>query len=289
MSGSGGNTNKASLTQWAGRAFAPRNVIGFCLYLLFCAAVLHVIVSGASSSGYFWQWYRVERIFFTGLNAEGVRTFWAGPMIRGLGMTLRIGAVSLCAALLIALAVTAMRLGGGPVARALSVAYVQLIRNTPLLVQILFVYFVVAPGFGLAAEPSAVIALSLFEGAYMSEIFRAGILTVPRGQWEAAVSLGLPGSYAARDVILPQAVRNALPPLLSECVTLVKNTSLASVISVTELTFMGKKTISDTFMSLEIWLTVALVYLCLSLAMSAVAWLLRRWLNRGWTRGRCAA
>lgn len=263
------------------RIFTPGNIIGVCLYAAFCLLVLGAVIKGASSTGYFWQWYRVDRIFFTGAGPDGIKSFWHSPMVQGLGMTLRIGAASMCAALFIALAATAMRLGGGTAARALAVAYVQLIRNTPLLVQIFFIYFVIAPSFSLAAEPSAIIALSLFEGAYMSEIFRAGALSVPRGQWEAAVSLGLPPVCAAKEVMLPQSVRNALPPLLSECVTLVKNTSLASAISVTELTFAGKKTISDTFMSLEIWLTVALVYLCLSLFMTALAWLLRQWLNRG--------
>lgn len=285
MNAPGKNTYKTNLALGARRVFTPKNICGFCLYAAFCLLIVCVIIEGASSTGYFWQWYRVDRVFFTGLGPDEVKSFWQSPLARGLGMTLRIGAVAMCAALLIGLAATAMRLGGGPVARSLAVAYVQLIRNTPLLVQILFIYFVIAPSFGLAAEPSAIIALSLFEGAYMSEIFRAGVLTVPRGQWEAAVSLGMPPAAASVEVILPQAVRGALPPLLNECVSLVKNTSLASVISVTELTFMGKKTISDTFMSLEIWLTVAVVYLCLSLFMSALAWLLRRWLNRGWAPG----
>lgn len=279
-------TNKIDLALWARRVFTPKKLLGFGLYLVFCAALVKMIVDGAASSGYFWQWYRVGRVFFSGALPDGGASFMASPLARGLGMTLRIGAVSLLAAVLIALTVTAMRLAGGPVTRGLALLYVQVIRNTPLMVQILFIYFVLAPGLGLAAEPSAIISLSLFEGAYMSEIFRAGMRSVPRGQWEAALSLGLPGAYAAAAVLLPQAVRNALPPLLSECITLVKNTSLASVISVTELTFMGKKTISDTFLSLELWLTVALVYLCLSLIMSGLAWLLRQWLNRGWASGR---
>lgn len=284
MNAAGKGIFKSGLTILVRRIFSPKNLVVFGLFGVFCAFALYLIVSGASSTGYFWQWYRVKKVFFTGLGPDGVRSICSGPLALGVLMTLRIGAVSMCAALIIALATTAMRLGGGPVARTLAVAYVQLIRNTPLLVQILCIYFVIAPGFGLAAEPSAIIALSLFEGAYMSEIFRAGILSVPRGQWEAAISLGLPPVHAASGVVLPQAVRNALPPLLGECITLVKNTSLASVISVTELTFAGKKTISDTFMSLEIWLTVAAVYLILSLLMSAVAMLLQKSLNRGWNR-----
>lgn len=286
MNATGKNIAKYDLALWARRIFSSKNLLGFGLYAAFCGLILYVIIMGADSSGYFWQWYRVKRVFLTGIGPDGARSIWSGPLALGILMTLRIGAISMCAALVIALATTAMRLGGGPVARSLAVAYVQLVRNTPLLVQILFIYFVVAPGFGFAAEPSAIIALSLFEGAYMSEIFRAGLLSVPRGQWEASLSLGLTPIHAASAVLLPQAVRNVLPPLLGECITLVKNTSLASVISVAELTFAGKKTISDTFMSLEIWLTVALVYLCLSLFMSGIAMLLRHSLNRGWSWNR---
>lgn len=272
---------KSSLFLWFGRLFTRKNLPGIALYLAFCLAITIIIVNGATSSGYFWQWYRVPRVLFSGPDGN----IWTSPLLRGLGMTLRIGAVSLVTALGLALLTTALRLGGGPVAKSLAVGYVQLIRNTPLMVQIFFVYFVIAPGCGLQAEASAIIALSLFEGAYMSEIFRAGVLTVPRGQWEAALILGLPPHLAAREVVLPQAVRASLPPLLNECITLVKNTSLASTISVTELTFMGKKSISDTFMSLELWLVVALVYLCLSLVMSGLAGLLRCQLERGWVCG----
>lgn len=256
--------------------------MGAALYLALCALLINAIVKSASSSGYLWQWYRMDRIFFSGAGPEGVRSFLYSPLLKALVITLRIGAISMYAALLIALAATAMRLGGGPVARGLAVVYVQTVRNTPLLVQIFFMYFVVARGTGLSPEASAIISLSLFEGAYMSEIFRAGAGTVPRGQWEAALSLGLAPFDAARHVMLPQAARNALPPLLSECITLIKNTSLASAISVAELAFTAKKTASDSLMALEIWLTVAAVYLGLSLVMSGLARLLRRSLNRGW-------
>ncbi len=261
-----------------GQWLRPGNIAGFSLYLLICLLILTAIVKGASSSGYFWQWYRVDTVFLLGSGGS----IFDSPLALGLLMTTRIGAASLLCAFAIALLATALRLAGGPLARAMALGYIQLIRNTPLLVQILFVYFVIGPGLGLEAETSAVIALSLFEGAYMSEIMRAGVLSLPDGQYEAGISLGLSPLRTAQSVLMPQALRNCMPPLLNECITLIKNTSLSSVISVAELTFQGKMSISSTFMSLEIWLTVAAVYLCISLFLSALAWLLRRRLNRGW-------
>lgn len=262
----------------AKKALSPRSLFAVSLYLCVCYLIIQAIVKGAGSSGYFWQWYRVDRVFFQGENG----TLWGSPLIQGLGMTMRIGGISLICALGIAIITTALRLGGGPVAWSLAVGYVQLIRNTPLLVQILFMYFVIAPGIGIQAEPSAIIALSLFEGAYMSEILRGGVLTVPSGQAEAGLSLGLTSFQVAKSIVMPQAVRSSMPPLLNECITLIKNTSMASVISVAELTFKGKIAVSSTFMSLEIWLTVAAIYLILSLFLTALAWLLSLWLNRGW-------
>ncbi|MDL2285536.1 amino acid ABC transporter permease [Desulfovibrio sp. OttesenSCG-928-F07] len=261
-------------------ALCSKHIGAFALYAVFCLLILWLIIQGAAGSGYFWQWFRIERVFL--LSEDG--SFFNSPLCLGLGMTLRIGAVSLLLALGIAILTTALRLAGGPVALALSVSYVQLIRNTPLLVQILFMYFVIAPVTGIeSAELSAIIALSLFEGAYMSEIIRAGVLTIPRAQYEAGLSLGLGPVQSAQAVILPQTLRNCMPPLLNECITLIKNTSLASVISVSELTFKGKMAVSSTFMSLEIWLTIAAVYLCLSLFLSFIAMLLRQRLNRGFT------
>ena len=154
-------------------------------------------------------------------------------------------------------------------------------RNTPLLVQIFFLYFVMAPIFDIGRTATAVLALSLFEGAYASEVFRAGIESIGRGQWEAAHSLGLSRTHTYRYIILPQALRRILPPLTSQAVSLVKDSALVSTIAVYDLTMEGRAIIAETFLSFEIWFTVAAVYLVLTLGLSALAGTLERRFARG--------
>lgn len=250
---------------------SARNMLELALFAAFMLGLLALLVHNAASIEYFWQWYRLEQVFLV----DNSGSFWGGHLWQGLLLTLQISAASLFFALLLALLTTQARLFGGVVERALASGYVQVIRNTPLMVQILFIYFVIAPGFKVEAVPCAIVAISLFEGAYISEIFRAGVLSVPVGQWEAAQSLGLSRYTSFTSVVLPQATRKVLPPLLSQSVSLVKDSSLASVISVAELTQMGNIAVSGSFMSLEIWLSVALVYLLVSLFLSFIALLLR--------------
>jgi polar amino acid transport system permease protein len=154
------------------------------------------------------------------------------------------------------------------VARLVARGYIELIRNTPLLVQIFFIYFVLSPVFEINALTSAVLALSLFEGAYASEIFRAGILSIHRNQWEAAFSLGLGTWHTYRLIILPQALRRILPPLTSQAISLVKDSALVSTIAIYDLTMQGQAIISETYLVFEIWFTVAAIYLGVTLALS---------------------
>jgi len=152
----------------------------------------------------------------------------------------------------------------------------ELVRNSPLLVQIYFIYFVIAPILDMSGFWAAIIALSLFEGAYASEIFRAGITSIDKGQWEAAKSIGM-GPYAMyRHIILPQAVRRVLPPLTSQGVSLVKDSALVSTIAILDLTQQGRMIDAETFLNFEIWFTVAAIYLVVILAMSSVSSYLER-------------
>lgn len=264
---------------WSARLPGPGFFFSLFLVVLFWAVLFFFVVKGAGETEYFWQWFLLKRVFFTGPDGS----FFSGPLWQGLTLTLLISGVSMCLSLVLAMFITAMRLGGGPVARWLALAYVQCVRNIPLLVFIFFIYFVIAPGLGMDALCSAIVALSLFTSAFMAEILRGGILSISITQWESALSLGLSPWTAARKVILPQAVRNALPPLLNQGVSLIKDSSLASVIAVTELTLQGRMTVSSTFMSLEIWITVAGVYLALCLLLSGLVRLVGRRLNRGWS------
>ncbi len=222
--------------------------------------------------GYSWHWRQIPKYFYT-VN-EG--SFLAGPLLQGLWVTIQITVASLFWAGAIGLLTALLRLSSSPVARVLSRLYLETIRNTPLLVQIFFLYFAMAPVLNMDRMTTAILALSLFEGAYASEIFRSGILSISRGQWEACYSLGLTRMQSYRYIILPQALRRIIPPLTSQAVSLIKDSSLVSTIAVYELTMQGRTIIADTFLTFEIWIVVAAIYLVLTLALSVTASLLAK-------------
>ena len=225
-----------------------------------------------ASEQYRWQWYRVWR--YVGVwDEEG---FHPGVLLEALGVTFRLTVVSLAFSLAWGGLLASMRLSASPVARLLSSLMLGLLRNTPLLMQLFMVYFVAAPVLGVGPFTAAVLSLGLFEGAYIAEIFRAGIMGVPRGQWEAALSLGMPVGMAARLVVMPQALRQSLPALAGQMVSLIKDTSLVSAIAVADLTMRTRVVITDTFLSFELWLLAAAVYLVLTSLVSVPARLLER-------------
>lgn len=228
--------------------------------------VWFVTISGAGL-GYNWQWYRVPRYLYT--FSEG--HFLAGPLLEGLVVTLKVSAVSLALSSLLGLITAVCRLSGSFAARAVARAYLEAIRNTPLLVQLFFIYFVFSPMVGLSRFASAVLALSLFEGAYASEIIRAGILAIPQGQWEAAKSIGLGRYRAYRHVVLPQALRHMAPPLVSQAVSLIKDSALVSTIAIYDLTMKGQEIIAETYLVFELWFVIAAIYLVLTLSLSLAA------------------
>lgn len=182
-------------------------------------------------------------------------------LVDALAMTLFLGVTSFAIGCGIGMAVALGRLFGPRPLRMLAVGYVSVVRGTPLLIQLLLIYFGL-PQFGIILEPvpAAIIALSLHTGAYLSENFRAGILAVDKGQWEAAYALGMPFPQALRRVALPQAARVATPPVGSRFIALIKDTSLASVVTVVELTSVAESIGSSTFRYLEMFVIVAVVY-----------------------------
>jgi len=127
---------------------------------------------------------------------------------------------------------------------------------------------VIAQVLDIGRIPSAILALSLFEGAYASEIFRAGITSIERGQWEAAESLGLNRMLSYRLVILPQAVKRMLPPLTNQAVSLVKDSALVSTIAIYDLTMKAQEIISETYLVFELWFVVAAIYLVITATLS---------------------
>lgn len=219
---------------------------------------------GLENLGYNWQWYQVPPFIFE-TTAAGLK---AGPLLFGLGVTLKISAISLVLAFLIGLLTAILRLSNLVMGRLIARCYLEVVRNTPLLIQIFFIYFVLGPVLGLDRFPAAVLALSLFEGAYASEIFRSGILSVEQGQIEAAASLGLNRFQIFRLIILPQAIRTILPPLTSQAVSLIKDSALVSTIAIYDLTMQAQALISETFLTFEIWFTVAILYLVITVTLS---------------------
>lgn len=198
-------------------------------------------------------------------------------------LTITSGSLGLFAGVVVAL----MRLSNQAWLHRVAGFYLWVIRGTPLLVQILFVYFAlpaVLPGLELSDFWSAVLALSLNVGAYNSEVIRAGILGVPKGQREAAQALGLSPFYALLLVILPQAIRLSLPPLVNNIVALLKDSSLAYVIGVVELSLVGNRVQAESFRPVPVFIAVAGIYLTLTTLLTAFSHALERRLARSTIR-----
>ena len=248
----------------------PSFLLDCVLFICLCGLVFWLIGRGGEKLGYNWQWYRIPKFLFQ--IDEG--TFIPGPLLEGLGVTLQITGWSIVLATVFGLITALFRLSNSFLAKGVARIYVETIRNIPLLVTIFFLYFVLAPIIHLDRFFAAVLALSLFEGAYASEIFRAGIVSIDRGQWEAAHSLGLNRFDTYVKIILPQAVRRMLAPLTSQSISLIKDSALVSTISVYDLTMRGREIIAETFLTFEIWFTVAAIYLCITLFLSALVYLL---------------
>ncbi len=165
--------------------------------------------------------------------------------------------------------------GLGQIARARALqliagVYVELIRGIPLLVQLIFIYYALGRLFQLDGLPAAIISLSICYGAYMGEIFRAGIEAIPRGQMEAAMALGLTRGQALRHIILPQTMKIVIPAIGNEFIAMLKDSSLVSVIALRDILRRGREYTARTFESLETYAIVALVYLVFTLILSKI-------------------
>ncbi|MCZ2258327.1 amino acid ABC transporter permease [Sporosarcina sp. G11-34] len=176
-------------------------------------------------------------------------------------MTIFLAGISILIALIIGFFTAIVRILKVRIVNGIASTYVSIIRGTPLLVQIFVIYYGLSQ-IGLALDPisSGILALSLNAGAYLSESFRASILAVDNGQMEAAMSMGMTYSQALRRIILPQSLRIAIPTLSNSFIILIKDTSLVSVITVTELLQMSSLIIAKTFEPLTIYLLAAAIY-----------------------------
>ena len=193
-------------------------------------------------------------------------------LIVGAGITIQITAISVGLGLIIGMFVGIARICNVKVLRALATVYIDFLRGTPLLVQIFLIYFALPMVVGQRVDPfiAAITACGINSGAYIAEIFRAGIQAIDEGQMEAGRSLGMSWVQTMRYIIVPQAFKNVIPPLGNEFIALLKDSSLVSVIGFEELTRRGQLIIARTYGSLEIWITVALIYLVMTLTISRV-------------------
>ena len=193
-----------------------------------------------------------------------------GPILNGLWVTLQISFFAAILTFFIGIIIALMKLSSYQFLKDIATVYITVIRGTPLLVQIFLFYFIVANIFELERFVAGVLALGIFFGAYMAEILRGAIQSIDKGQLEAANSLGISNFQAMRHIILPQAFKRALPTLVGEMIALIKDSSLVSVISITDLTKVGKEIVANTFSPFETWIVIAVLYLCITSVLSYI-------------------
>lgn len=249
-----------------------------------------------------WLWHRPDRpahpwavALFTLIAAlllAGVLTFflavggaagnwetvwrYRAVFLQGWWLTIWLSAIALVLSLAIASVVVALRRSAFVPARALGALFVEGIRGSPFLVQILILFYVIAPGIGVSDRITVgLIALSVFSAAYIAEMLRAGIESVPASQLESARAIGLSRSQTYRFVIIPQALRQTLPPLAGQFASLIKDSSLLSIIGLSELTHSAQQINSATYSTIQVFLPLAVAYLLLTLPISFFA----RWLE----------
>ena len=234
---------------------------------------------------------------FTGMSPASFFNFsflpkYAVFFIQGIEYTLLLAFVSVLLAVIPALVLALMRLSKNKLVHTLSGAYIAVFRSTPLLVQLSIIYFGL---FGVISIPRyslfgfvdisrfipGVVALALNSSAYVAEIFRAGILAVDKGQTEAARSLGLNAWQTMRKVVLPQAIKNVLPALANEIITMVKESSICSMLGMAELMFGAKAVASSTYITLAPYTLAALIYFCINYPASKGIEAIERRMRRG--------
>jgi His/Glu/Gln/Arg/opine family amino acid ABC transporter permease subunit len=191
-----------------------------------------------------------------------LHSYWY--LFRGAGMTLLMACAAVVPATLAGVALALAQIFGSRFTRSAIVGYIYLIRGIPLLVLLTFVYYLL-PLTGIDLPPfwGVVLVISLYYAAFISEVFRAGILSLPQAQWDAARSLGMSRRLMLRIVVLPQALRLAAPPYVSLCVSLVKATSLVSIVGLWELTMASREVVERTLAPFQIFIGAAAIYFCI--------------------------
>lgn len=200
-----------------------------------------------------------------------------GSLLQGAALSIEIALFALMIGVIGGTLLSLALLYGNKALRIVAHTYVTIVRGTPMLVQIMALFFIL-PSFGivLPGSISAVIAIGMNSAAYISQIIRAGIQAVGRGQIEAAKTLGFSHYQITRLIVLPQAFNTVLPALGNECITLIKDSSLASAVGVAELTYQGTIIMSRSFDALSAYMGVALIYLCITSCLSLLLHVIER-------------
>jgi polar amino acid transport system permease protein len=262
---------------------------------LLAGGTAYVVYRITVSLHYQWDWGSMPQYL---MRHDVDREGWApGVLFQGLLMTIRLSLWATVLATLIGMVMGLCRVSHRLFSRLISRTYVELVRNTPPLVLIFIFYyflsgqimsalgvdafmgsrsngtqdllkFFFAPPSMFSAFLSALITLAVFEGAYITEIVRAGVQSIERGIWEAAYALGLSRWQQLRHVVLPLAAQRILPPLAGQFISTIKDSAIVSVISIQELTFRGRELMSATYLIFEVWITITALYLVLTLALS---------------------
>ncbi len=265
------------------------------LSLLLLSAVIYTGYKIHIGFSYKWNWGAIPQ-YFLRYDAE-INSWVPNILLQGFFTTIRLSIWATIFATLIGTVMGLFRVSHSLFKRLIGGTYVELIRNLPPLVIIFIFYFFIGdqilPLFGveefirnssestravfevffappplLSAFLSALITLSLFEGAYITEIVRAGIQSIEKGQWEASAALGFTRWQQMRYVVLPQALQRILPPLAGQFISTIKDSAIVSVISIQELTFQAMELMSSTYLTFEIWITITVMYLMLTLTCS---------------------
>ncbi len=192
-----------------------------------------------------------------------------GPLVEGLLVTLEISGLAAILAFSMGALLAFMRISNYQFLKDIATIYIAIIRGTPLLVQIFIFYFIIATIFEIERFFAGAISLGLFFGAYIAEVLRGAIQSIDKGQYEAAKSLGMNYPQTMLYIIMPQALKRALPTLVGEMIALVKDSSLVSVISITDLTKVGREIVANTFSPFETWLIIAAVYFMITFLLTA--------------------
>ena len=286
------------------------------LLLLVVSAVVWTFVKVRVNLQYNWNWAIIPQYLLLRDPQSGALI--PGLITQGLLVTIRVSLWASVLAMLIGTVMGLFRVSASRFRRFLGWTYVELIRNMPILVWVFIVYYflsdqlfqlidleariqqstpkTLATATVLFGDPerlpsflAGVVALALYEGAYITEIVRAGIQSVDKGQWEAAFSVGLSPFKRMRLIIMPQAVTRILPPLAGQFISTIKDSSIISIISIQELTFQGMELMSAALITFEVWITVMLLYLILCLGCSLVVAVLEERLGRKFTQSSAAA